>query len=174
MSSARVFAIVLLLPLATLAQGQSVVFYSGPPIPRVDCAALAHSYLFPEPLLQLPLDSQKSLLEPRTSINPFDQPPRRSQNFFPNDDAQKRQLDELGWCIALNGFGPNPRLATHVLPEHRITLEGSELCYSIRSYLMARDSRDSDSTHLAGTSTCQPAHHYSLKTTDPQPHATQP
>jgi len=39
-------------------------------------------------------------------------------------------------------------------------------CYSIRSYVVARDSKDSDSTHLAGYSTCQPATRYGLKTTE--------
>ncbi len=47
-------------------------------------------------------------------------------------------------------------------------------CYSIRSYLMARDSKDSDSTHLVSTSTCQPAQQYGLKTTDSKPHLVQP
>jgi hypothetical protein len=51
---------------------------------------------------------------------------------------------------------------------------GGTACYFIRSYLVARDSKDSDSTHIAGISTCQPARQYELKTTDPQPHMIQP
>jgi hypothetical protein len=39
-------------------------------------------------------------------------------------------------------------------------------CYSIRSYVVARDSKDSDSTHPAGYSTCQPAARYGLKATE--------
>ena len=39
-------------------------------------------------------------------------------------------------------------------------------CYTIRSYVVARDSKHSDSTHPAGYSTCQPASRYGLKTTD--------
>jgi len=37
-------------------------------------------------------------------------------------------------------------------------------CLKIRSYLMARDSRSSDSTHLVGYSTCLPASRYRLRT----------
>ena len=39
-------------------------------------------------------------------------------------------------------------------------------CYSIRSYVVARDSKDSDSTHPAGYSTCQPTDRYRLKSTE--------
>jgi hypothetical protein len=39
-------------------------------------------------------------------------------------------------------------------------------CLKIRSYVVARDSKDSDSTHLVSYSTCQPASRYRLKTTD--------
>jgi hypothetical protein len=47
----------------------------------------------------------------------------------------------------------------------RLSEEGPT-CYAIRSYVVARDSKDSDSTHLAGYSTCQPATRYGLKTTE--------
>jgi hypothetical protein len=63
-------------------------------------------------------------------------------------------------------------LATRPLSSDEI--EQVNTCYYIRSYLMTRDSKDSDATHLVGTSTCQPARHYSVKTTDPQPHTVQP
>ena len=42
------------------------------------------------------------------------------------------------------------------------------LCYKIRSYVVARDSRDSDSVHPVGYSTCQPASRYRLKKTQIQ------
>ncbi len=42
-------------------------------------------------------------------------------------------------------------------------------CYTIRSYVVARDSKDSDSTHPVGYSTCQPAARYRLKTTEEPP-----
>ena len=37
-------------------------------------------------------------------------------------------------------------------------------CYAIRSYVVARDDKDSDSTHFVRYSTCQPASRYRLKT----------
>jgi hypothetical protein len=39
-------------------------------------------------------------------------------------------------------------------------------CYAIRSYVVARDSKNSDSTHPVSYSTCQPAARYQLKTTE--------
>ncbi len=40
------------------------------------------------------------------------------------------------------------------------------VCYAIRSYVVARDSKDSDSTHPVRYSTCQPAARYQLRTTE--------
>ena len=42
-------------------------------------------------------------------------------------------------------------------------------CYKIRSYVVARDSKDSDSTHMTGYSTCQAASKYRVKTTEGEP-----
>ncbi len=39
-------------------------------------------------------------------------------------------------------------------------------CLKIRSYVVARDSKNSDSTHRVSYSTCQPASRYRLRTTD--------
>jgi hypothetical protein len=47
--------------------------------------------------------------------------------------------------------------------------DGDTTCYAIRSYVVARDSKDSDSTHPAGYSTCQRASRYHLKTTVGEP-----
>ena len=44
--------------------------------------------------------------------------------------------------------------------------EDGPTCYAIRSYVVARDAKDSDSVHPAGYSTCQPAARYGLKTTE--------
>ena len=41
-------------------------------------------------------------------------------------------------------------------------------CYKIRSYVVARDSKGSDSTHPVSYSTCQPAARYKVKTTELQ------
>lgn len=54
-----------------------------------------------------------------------------------------------------------------------IALAASELaspddfvCLKIRSYVVARDSKNSDSVHPVKYSTCQPASRYQLKTTE--------
>ena len=44
--------------------------------------------------------------------------------------------------------------------------EEESACYTIRSYVVARDSKYSDSTHPVSYSTCQPAARYQLKTTE--------
>ena len=48
-------------------------------------------------------------------------------------------------------------------------LDDDATCYTMRSYVVARDSKDSDSTHLTGYSTCQRATKYRLKATEQQP-----
>jgi hypothetical protein len=43
-----------------------------------------------------------------------------------------------------------------------------ENCYTIRSYVVERDAKDSDATHLVRSSTCQRASHYQVKNADAQ------
>jgi hypothetical protein len=50
-------------------------------------------------------------------------------------------------------FGPPEQLSDDVF------------CYTMRSYVVARDSKHSDSVHPVGYSTCQPASKYRLRTT---------
>jgi hypothetical protein len=50
---------------------------------------------------------------------------------------------------------------SHVAPD----LLADRYCLKMRSYLVARDRKNSDSTHLVGYSTCQPASRYRLRTT---------
>lgn len=45
-------------------------------------------------------------------------------------------------------------------------LDADPTCYKIRSYVVARDSKGSDSTHPVSYSTCQPAARYKVKTTE--------
>ena len=72
---------------------------------------------------------------------------------------QFRILDSSkGSLIASN---PNPKTRVLVLPDGQP--DGDTTCYAIRSYVVARDSKDSDSTHLAGYSTCQRANRFRMK-----------
>lgn len=48
-------------------------------------------------------------------------------------------------------------------------LNDDATCYSIRSFVVARDDKDSDSTHPVSSSTCQPALKYRLQRVQVQP-----
>jgi len=65
-----------------------------------------------------------------------------------------------GWKITRHFF-PDSQQATLQLPDHELITEG--MCYNIRSYVVARDEKDSDSTHPVKSSTCQPATRYHVK-----------
>jgi len=47
-----------------------------------------------------------------------------------------------------------------------LVLPDDDICYTMRTYVVARDQKDSDSTHPVRSSTCQPAKRYQLKTTE--------
>jgi hypothetical protein len=53
-------------------------------------------------------------------------------------------------------------------------LDDDATCYTMRSYVVARDSKNSDSTHITGYSTCQRASRYHLKTTEIRPVLAEP
>jgi hypothetical protein len=56
---------------------------------------------------------------------------------------------------------PNGQLASIEFPSNEP--ETDTTCFAIRSYVVARDSKDSDSTHPAGYSTCRPSDRYKVK-----------
>lgn len=49
-------------------------------------------------------------------------------------------------------------------PDGQLAVDST--CYTMRSYVVARDNRQSDSTHFVRYSTCQPASKYRLKTAE--------
>jgi hypothetical protein len=51
-----------------------------------------------------------------------------------------------------------------VVPSGSTPAQSDTVCYSMRSYRVTRDDRESDSTRLAGYSECQPAARYQVKT----------
>ncbi|HEY6338197.1 MAG TPA: hypothetical protein VIW68_06865 [Candidatus Sulfotelmatobacter sp.] len=65
---------------------------------------------------------------------------------------------------------PRPQLNQFVVPHVLFGPDGQPLadnvCYSIRSYVVVRDSPHSDTTHLAGYSTCQPATRFRVRSTN--------
>lgn len=56
-----------------------------------------------------------------------------------------------------------------VLPVNGDLSASDHFCLKMRSYVVARDSKDSDSVHLTDYSTCQPASRYRVKTTQAEP-----
>jgi hypothetical protein len=50
-------------------------------------------------------------------------------------------------------------------------LLGDTVCLKIRSYVMKRDSKDSDATHLVGYSTCQPSKKFQVRSVVETPQA---
>jgi hypothetical protein len=75
---------------------------------------------------------------------------------------------ESGYTSKLRS-GSNLRVPPNsTLDNINISLDGTgddSTCYAIRSYVVARDSKDSDSTHPVSYSTCQPASRYRVRTT---------
>jgi hypothetical protein len=53
-------------------------------------------------------------------------------------------------------------------------LEGEPVCYHIRSYLMAKDDADSDSTSFAGYSTCQMSSRFGIRHARPAKQSEKP
>lgn len=74
--------------------------------------------------------------------------PSEPWRIFP----QSPEFEAKNFVIAPDGPGD-------IVPEGL----GDTTCYSIRSYVVARDSKDSEATHPAGYSTCRPARRYGLK-----------
>jgi hypothetical protein len=69
------------------------------------------------------------------------------------------------WNIFANDIRPESEPRVGHLVSSDTQLVADSLCYTIRSYVVARDSKHSDAVHPAGYSTCQPASKYRLRTT---------
>ena len=79
---------------------------------------------------------------------------------LPHAKAETVRAGELEFAFppGSHPYARDPRLAPDPRPNDRT-------CYSIRSYRVTRDHPDSDSTRLAGYSTCQPASRFQVKET---------
>jgi hypothetical protein len=65
--------------------------------------------------------------------------------------------------------GPLHNFDLRNLGSIHIENDRDNVCYTMRSYIVARENRDSDSTKLVGYSTCQPASKYELRITVEDP-----
>ncbi len=85
------------------------------------------------------------------------------------DRLHQSQID--AYKIDLSRIDPNGRPFRWVFQNDDIVMEtlgDPTLCFKIRSYVVARDSKDSDSVHPVGYSTCRPASRYRLRKTQIQ------
>jgi hypothetical protein len=97
--------------------------------------------------------------------------------LFPNLRTEQSPAEPLD---RIHAGEYSPRLSQFSVPHFLLSnpdrqpLDDDTLCYTMRSYKVARDNPKSDSTHAAGSSTCQPAarfhmHSIELKTSPAAP-----
>jgi hypothetical protein len=108
--------------------------------------------------------------QPTTGTAPSSVTPVDSSSYRAMTEEQKaafmtRALNRL---MAGRHIDPNTQQRwITVFPDGKIVAWGIDsTCYSIRSYVVERDEKNSDSTHLVRSSTCVPATKYSVKTTE--------
>lgn len=86
-------------------------------------------------------------------LTPLASTPSEPWRILPKKDSDK----DNGLILMLNPQELGPE---------GIPLAAETYCFSIRSYVVARDNKHSDSVHPVGYSTCVPASRYRLKTAD--------
>jgi hypothetical protein len=97
--------------------------------------------------------------------------PNRSSNFS-SDPMDRMRIDQYmldqGNGDFRTGRSNEAKRRTLVMGLNG-PLDTDATCFTMRSYVVARDSKDSDSTHPTGYSTCQPASKYRVRTTQQGP-----
>ena len=81
-------------------------------------------------------------------------------------------LNSAGEAIPTDKSHPaheRPTLNLRNLGSIHLAEDGDKVCYTMRSYIVARESRGSDSTKPVGYSICQPSSKYELKITFEDP-----
>ena len=92
-------------------------------------------------------------------------------NSTTNRDQEKSALNLSGDSVKKFAAGDRllsvlPPIDSMSFPSPRQRIDETVYCYTIRSYVFARDRKDSDSVHLVGYSTCPPANRLRLRTTE--------
>ena|SRR5579864_5838445 len=106
-----------------------------------------------------------------TPSDPWRIMPDRSSNFT-SDSMDRTRIDQY-----VQGLGKGDLRSSRSNEAKRRTLvmglggplDSDATCFTMRSYVVARDSKNSDSTHPTGYSTCQPASKYRVRTTEQEP-----
>jgi hypothetical protein len=111
----------------------------------------------------VPKDFERSKIAPGVLANSF--VPQDALTRLQRRQAAAIESEKQAFLTSSDqNPGPNADSKTQVLNALR-QIPGDNTCLKIRSYQVARDSKDSDSTHLVGYSTCLPASLYQLRTT---------
>jgi hypothetical protein len=95
------------------------------------------------------------------------------QNATPSNSTETQDQEKPAWKLSFDAptnFAANDGLRLFS-PDDSMSPSGGRVipdtvCYKIRSYVVARDNKDSDSVHPVSYSTCQPASRYRLRTTE--------
>jgi hypothetical protein len=113
---------------------------------------------------QPPATSDSSSAAP-TSVRQADSSSTQALTGEQKAELSVRALDRL---LAGRHIDPNTQHPWITLsPDGKVLAWGiDEDCYTIRSYVVARDEKNSDSTHLVRSSTCQPATRFQMKNAD--------
>lgn len=121
------------------------------------CSAAAHAQTTASGNLIQEQKPKATATEP-WRIVPQGEQPAASENLF-----NLRDQKSPAWT--LNSESPMAMVFPPMkVPESAVLQQqGDDICYTMRSYVVARDDNDSDATHLAHYSTCQKASRYRLK-----------
>lgn len=125
-------------------------------------AALAVAQSSPEKNPAVVQSSDSAEANASGNIDLFSDP--LSNLLSPSPNLEAKPLDRI------RTEANSPRLSQFGLPHTLLGLDGLEqadtFCYAMRSYKVARDNAQSDSTHPVGYSTCQPATRFHVHTTE--------
>lgn len=91
-------------------------------------------------------------------------------NIHPPELLTQQQVSQ---AFSSPSFQPNSFIDPMMVMSDKRPIDDT-VCYKIRSYVVARDSKHSDSVHPVGYSTCHPATKYRLRTTQIKTGSAQP
>lgn len=92
--------------------------------------------------------------------------------YFPAPSVRPDLLNSAAEAIPMDKSHPaneRPKFDFRNLGSIHLAEDGDKVCYTMRSYIVARESRGSDSTKPVGYSICQPSSKYELKITFDDP-----
>jgi hypothetical protein len=92
--------------------------------------------------------------------------------YFPAPSAKPDLPNSAAEAIPIEKSHPaheRPKFDFRNLGSNHLAEDGDKVCYTMRSYIVARENRDSDSTKPVGYSICQPSSKYELKITFEDP-----